>query len=464
MKFFKLIIQVIVVLSITSCSMVTRTTLERDKDVDETVGKVVSETIETPLSWAAEVSKKQGVYVPGGWLESFNDPMMLKLINEGRANNIDLQAASGNMEKAWLLARRSGAGLQPTADLLLDGVQSSEAPESNVILGVQVSWELDVWGRIRSGVHAAEAHAQAAEADYIFLQHSLSANIAKAYFKVIEAKLQADIEHKNLGIIEKTMSITQSKFDFGLSSAQDVAINRANMAFAKDRLVRVEGMKSDAIRGLEVLLGRYPDAELEIGSVLPDLPPSPPAGIPSEILERRPDIIAAERQVASAFDATDQAKAARLPRFALTGSASGFANSRPSLDPSNTAWQLAANFMAPLVDGGMRRIDVEIATVEQKQAILNYAQKTLTAFSEVENNLDLGRVLAARESALTEAYIQSKRAYQIADLRYKEGESDLMDTLQIQRQAIDAESDLLSVQRSQLEQRINLHLSLGGNW
>jgi len=322
-----------------------------------------------------------------------------------------------------------------------------------------------VWGRVRSGIYAAEARAQAAEADYIFAQHSLSANIAKSYLKVIEAKLQADITRKNLMILEKTMRITQVKYDNGMSSAQDVALNRANLASAQEQLVTIEGSQRDAIRALEVLLGHYPNAALEIPNVLPDLPSSPPAGIPSEILERRPDIVSAERQIASAFDATDQAKAARLPRFSLTSTVSGASSSLSDvINPANVAWQLGANLLAPLFDGGRRKIDVEIATVEQKQAILNYAQKALMAFSEVENNLDQGCVLADRETALLEVQTQSNKAYHIAEIRYNEGESDLLDTLQIQQQFFAAESNLLSIKRSQLEQRVNLYLSLGGSW
>jgi outer membrane protein TolC len=193
--------------------------------------------------------------------------------------------------------------------------------------------------------------------------------------------------------------------------------------------------------------------------------PSPPAGIPSEILERRPDIVSAERQIAAAFDATDQAQAARLPRFSLTSSVNGASNSLSDiLDPTNLVWQLGANLMAPLLDGGRRKIDVEIATIEQEQAIANYVQKALVAFSEVENNLDQGRILADRKTALSEVRSQSAKAYYIAELRYREGESDLLDTLQIQQQVISAESSLLSIKRSQLEQRINLYLSLGGSW
>ena len=464
MKFTTLGIFSIIVLLTTSCA-----TMSSKKDAEKAVEEAVEEAVavETPATWSIETVVNNDV--PTQWLESFNDPILLKLIEEGRANNSDLQVAAGNMDKAWLLAKQSGSALTPTVDLSLGGTRSGTgaggASIDDLNVGLQASWEVDVWGRARAGVRAAEAGAQTAQADYIFAQRSLSANIAKTYFKVIEANLQADISRRNLKILEKIMRIAKTKYDNGMSSAQDVALSRANLAEAQEQLISIEGSQRDAIRALEVLLGRYPNATSEIPNELPDLPPSPPAGMPSEILERRPDIVSAERQIATAFNATDQAKAAQLPRFALTSSFSGSSNSLSDiLDPVNTVWQLGANLMAPLIDGGKRKIDVEIATIEQEQAIANYIQKALTAFSEVENNLDQGRVWADRAAALSEARDQSAKAYYIAELRYKEGESDLLDTLQIQQQTISAESNLLSIKRSQLEQRINLYLSLGGSW
>ena len=459
MKLTTLIIFSVIALLATSCA-----TKSPEKRVDQAVEKAV----ETPATWAINTDE-ENKDVSAQWLESFNDPILLKLIEEGITNNSDLQVTAGNMDKAWLLAKQSGSALKPTADLSLSGTRSGRADggfsKSDVTVGIQVSWEVDVWGRLSAGVRAAEASAQAAQADYIFAQHSLGANIAKTYFKVIEAKLQADLARKNLEILKKTMRITQAKYDYGRASGQDIALNRANLAAAKEQLVTIEGSQRDAIRALEVLLGRYPNATTEIRNELADLPPAPPAGIPSEILERRPDIVSAERQIAAAFNATDQAKAARLPRFSLTSSISGASNSLSNiLNPTNLAWQLGANLMAPLLDGGRRKIDIEIVTIEQEQAIANYVQKALVAFSEVENNLDQGRILADRETALNEARNQSAKAYYIADLRYKEGESGLLDTLQIQQQVISAESNLLSIKRSQLEQRINLYLSLGGGW
>lgn len=446
-------------------------------DDTEQNSAINNQALNTPATWSTDVnSNAAGINISGAnisgprqWLESFNDPLLLKLVAEGKANNFELKAAAANMNKAWLLAEKSGAALKPTLDLSLGKTQlgnmSGGSSNSSVNVGLKASWEFDVWGRIQSGVDAAQASAEATQADHVFAEHSLSANIAKNYFKVIEAMLQADINQLNLNILEKNLRIAQAKYKNGSSSSQDIALNKANLATGKEQLIATNSSKRDAIRALEVLLGRYPNASLDIPAELPALPSSPPAGIPSSILERRPDLISAERQIASAFSHTKQAKAAQLPSFSLTSSINGSSNSLSDiLSPSNVAWQLAANLLAPIYDGGSRRIAVEIATIEQKQALDNYRQKALVAFSEVERNLDLGVTLAKREVALAEAYLQHNKAYRIAELRYKEGESELLDTLQIQQQTISAKSNLLSIKRSQLEQRINLYLALGGSW
>lgn len=454
----KLTILLIITLITTSCSISTSKI-----DTQKTIKKV----LKAPKSWNTKTIKDNNISTK--WIKSFNDPIMLKLIQKGKANNNDLKIAAANMNIAWLLAKQSGAALKPTVDLSLGTTQSgkinSSSSSSNNNIGLTVSWEADVWGRIQAGVDAATANAQAIQADYTFAKQSLSANIAKTYLKIIDAKLQAKLTRKNLEILKKTMRITQVKYDNGISSGEDIALNRANLASAKEQLIKIESSKRDALRALDLLLGHYPDAKLEIPNILPTLPPQPPADIPSQILERRPDIISAERKIASAFNATSEAKAARLPRFSLTSSINGASNSLSDiLNPANVAWQLGVNLLAPLYDAGKRKIDVEIANVKQKQAISSYVQVALIAFSDVEENLDHGGVLANRKTALSEVLKQSQKAYRIAEFRYKEGEIGLLDTLQIQQQAISAESNLISIKRLELEQRINLYLSLGGSW
>ena len=182
-------------------------------------------------------------------------------------------------------------------------------------------------------------------------------------------------------------------------------------------------------------------------------------------LERRPDLIAAERNVAAAFQLTAQARAARLPRLSLTGSFGGASDQLSSvLNPSNIVWQVASNILVPVFDGGRLEREVEIATLEQEQALNTYAQNALEAFSEVEQNLDQGQVLLRREEALTKARNEINTAYEIAELRYTEGEIELIDVLTIQQRQVRAESNLIAIQRVLLDQRINLYLALGGQW
>lgn len=429
--------------------------------------KDVINVINVPTAWSVETVST--LPNPADWLKNFGDEQLIALINEGKKNNIDLKIAAANMQKAWLLAKKSGVALQPNLDLSVNRGQTGSveggSSSSSINVGLQVGWELDVWGRIQSSIDAAQAQSETAQADYLFAEHSLSANIAKSYFKVIEAKQQAQLTQDNITILQKILRITDVKYKNGLLTGQDLALNKANLASASEQLVATEGAKRDAIRALELLLGRYPNASLDISDVLPELPAPLPAGLPSSILERRPDMIAAERQVAAAFFATKQAKTAQLPSFSLSGSLGGASDSLSNvLSPSNVAWQLGSNILAPLFDGGRRQIDLEIANVEQQQALDNYRKKALSAFAEVEQSLDNSLNLTKRFKALELAYQENEKALKISTIRYQEGESELINTLQIQQQTMSTKSSLITIKRNQLEQQINLYLALGGSW
>jgi NodT family efflux transporter outer membrane factor (OMF) lipoprotein len=408
--------------------------------------------------------------VQAGWIDSFNDPVLAALVIEAQANNRDLAAAAANVDRAWALARQAGAALAPDASIVAatdrsGGFDSSRPTTTSLSLGVQVSWEADVWGRLRSGQRGAVASAQAVEADLRSAQESLAAATAKAYFSTIEANIQAGIARETVGILEETLRIVNHKYKHGTVSAQDVSLARSDLASARERLTTVEGSYRDAVRALEAMLGRYPGAVLEVRETLPIVPPPPPVGLPSALLERRPDMVAAERRVAAAFNATNQARAARLPTIGLTGSVGGASNSLSDLlNPGNLAWTAGTNLLAPIFDGGRLREGVKIATAEQDQALAAYGQSAINAFSEVETNLDQGFVVQQRIVDLREAAMEAENAYRIARLRYDEGEDDLLTVLTIQQRGISAKSSLSSAERLLLEQRVNLNLALGGSW
>ena len=437
---------------------------EVERNVDQAAEQQVPDM---PQKWA--MAADSGT-VQTGWIESFNDPELTALVIEAQSNNRDLAAAAANVDRAQALARQAGAALLPDVGLTASGARTGTADSSgpttsNLSLGAQVSWEADVWGRVRSQQRGAVASAEAAEADLRSAQQSLAAATAKAYFSAIEANIQADIARQTVGILEENQRIVDVKYENGMASAQDVSLSRSDLASARERLTTVEGSFRDALRALEALLGRYPGAELEVRETLPSVPLPPPAGLPSELLERRPDLVAAERRVAAAFNATNQARAARLPTISLTGNVGGASNSLSDLlDPGNVAWTAGANLLAPLFDGGVRREAVEIATADQRAALAAYGQAAITAFGELETNLDQGVVIERRIVDLNEATAEAENAFRIARLRYEEGEEELLNVLTIQQRVIGAQSSLSTAQRLLLEQRVNLNLALGGSW
>jgi len=404
------------------------------------------------------------------WLDSFNDPILISLVEEALTNNRNLQAAAANVDRARALAVQAGAGLTPTLNLTAgadrSGIRAAASdPVENIRTAIQLNWELDLWGRVRAGSRAAVASLQAAEADFLYAQHSLAAATIKAYLIVIEANLQVGVTREILESLEETLRVVELRYDSGLASALDVSLTRSDLAAARERLATIEGSQREALRALEVLLGRYPSAELDVEDSLPNITPIPTVGVSSELLQRRPDLIAAERRVAAAFNALDQAEAARLPTINLTSSVGGSSNALSSLlNGNNVAWQAGTSLLTPLFDGGVTRAQIEIATAEQNQAVAAYAQAALDAFYEVETFLDQGVVLQRRVDELVEATLETDEAYRIADLRYREGETDILDVLTIQNRVINNRSNLVSVRRALLEQRVNLFLALGGSW
>lgn len=433
---------------------------------EQAAAAAAAEVPEPPDAWTGE---EEAGEVQVGWIDSFDDSTLGELVREAQEHNKNLQAAAANVERAQALARQAGAALKPSVGLSAGGTRSGVTGSSNqtdqLTLGVDISWEADLWGRVRAGRRGAVASAAAAAADFRFAQYSLAAGVARGYFLAIEAGQQVKVAQETVEALEETLRIVNLRFENGMVGQQEVSLTKSDLATARDRLVTVRGSQRDAQRALELLLGRYPAAELEVRESLPALPPSPSAGLPSEILERRPDLVAAERRVAAAFDVVDQARAARLPAVQLTGSLGGASSGLSSLlDPANLAWRAGASLLAPLFDGGARREQVEIATADQKQALALFGDAALKAFGEVEQSLDQGVVLSRRRGELEIAAQEAKEAYRIADLRYQEGESDLLDVLSVRQRVFAAGTNLVSVERQLLDQRVSLHLALGGSW
>lgn len=422
---------------------------------------------DVPTSWASVQETVGEVQI--GWIEQLGDLNLIKLVEEAQANNNDLKASAAGVERSLALAKQAGAALTPnlalSAGTQQSGGLSSSAGSANLNVGLQASWEPDLWGRIRSGEQAALASASAAQADYTFTQYSIAAGVAKAYFISIEAERQEELTEEIVKALTETTRIVKVQYDNGLASGQDLSLVRSDLSKAQEQKIAASAGKRDALRALEILLGRYPSAEVDLRNTLPTVPALAPAGLPSDLLERRPDIIAAERRIAAAIKNVDQAKAAKLPSLSLSGSLGNASTSLSDLlKPSNLVWQAASSLLVPLIGGKAGNAQVEVNTADQKAAVAAYAQAALTAFGEVETALDQGVVLRDRRNAIEESFTEIENALRIANLRYEEGETDLLDVLSIQQRKFGAQSSLISLQRNQLEQFINLNLALGGDW
>jgi NodT family efflux transporter outer membrane factor (OMF) lipoprotein len=451
---------IIIALNLAGCGTVALERTEQAKEVSR------ASLPELPLAYAMDQHDLADVSL--SWLEKIHDPVLTKLVIEAQKNNRDLQVLAASIESAKALSDQAASSLTPSLGAGITtgmGGAISDSAVSNINVGLQASWEPDLWGRIRSGKLASDENLAAVKADYTFAQYSLAANVARAYFLAIEANGLELIAQSTIDVLNETHRIVSVQVDNGIGDQGDLSLVKTDRANAQDRLVSSKAAQRSASRSLELLLGRYPSAELTVDSSLPIVPALPPAGLPSELLERRPDLVAAERRIAAAFNRIDAAKAAKLPSLSLSGSIGGASNALSNiLNPVNLVWQAASSLMAPLIDGGQLDAQVDLQTAEQQAAVENYAQAALIAFNDVETSLDESVILQQRKEALSVGLEESKRGLSIADLQYKEGEIGLLDVLLIQQRVFSAQRNYASINRAGLIQYIDLNLALGGDW
>jgi NodT family efflux transporter outer membrane factor (OMF) lipoprotein len=413
-------------------------------------------------SWSA-ASASPGA-VADRWLAGFNDAQLDALVAEALAYNPDLRIAAARVEQAAAYVRLSGATLYPQVNLIARG--SLGADSSGVQgIGVFINWELDLWGRIRAGQQATREQYASAELDAEYARQSIAALVAKGWFLATEARLQKGIAEDMVAAAERQLGLAQDRLRVGVGNEYDVTLARASLATYRDTVQSVDLAEQQALRALELLAGRYPAAAVKVPAQLAAMPGPVPVGMPSELLERRPDVVAAERRVAAAFFRVEEAKAAKLPRISLTAAVNSISSDVFVLkDRSNPAWSVGAGLVAPLFLGGQLQAQEDIRTAEQKQAIAEYGRIGANAFGEVENALSAEFNLDRREAILKQAVAENARAVELANIRYKVGSGDLRAVQQQLLALAAARTALLRVQSERRVQRVNLHLALGGSF
>ena len=332
-------------------------------------------------------------------------------------------------------------------------------------VGLFASWELDLWGRVRAEKAAAEGQYESALLDAEYARQSIAALVAKAWVLAIEARLaKARAEEMQAAAIQLA-ALARDRLRVGAGDDYEVALAQANVETLRDTTRSLALAYENALRALETLVGRYPAAAVAVAAELPRWPGDIPLGLPSELLERRPDLVAAERRVAAAFYRTEEAKAARLPKITLIASGTSLSSSLVVLkDHNNPTFSIGASILQPIFLGGYLQAQVDARTAEQRASVIDYGKVTARVFSEVEGALSAELAAGEREQILARSLRENARALELAGVRYRVGSGDLRGVQQQQLALYLAQVALLRVQSERLVQRVNLHLALGGSF
>jgi NodT family efflux transporter outer membrane factor (OMF) lipoprotein len=419
--------------------------------------------IALPTAWKAGGDAGN---IADNWLATFNDPQLDALVAEAIAHNPDLRVTAARVEQAAQYVEVAKAALLPAVNIFGSGGTKKGGEDALQILSLGVSWEIDLWGRWRYARNAAREDYASAQSDFEFAHQSLAAMTAKSWFTASETWMQLQIAEEMVKSAQQLLAFADQRQQVGVGNEQDIALARANLGNLQDSVKQIRFAHEQTLRALELLIGRYPAAELEARHDLDRLPGPVPSGMPLEMLERRPDLIAAERRVAAAFNRVGEAKAARLPRLFLNANLRALDSAILSFAPDyeNPTSGFGAKLLAPVYQGGALQAQVEIRTLEQKQAVADYARLALRAIGDVENALAAGKTLDERERLLQATVADNQRALELTQTSYRVGKSDLRAAEQQHLSVYAARLALLRVQSEQLAQRVNLHLALGGSF
>ena len=420
---------------------------------------------DVPTAWKAAGGAPGAV--ADNWLAEFADLQLDALVREALAYNTDLQIAAARVEQAAAYAKASGAAIYPAVNLLGHGsIGKSGGDGSGVnLIGLFANWELDIWGRARAERAAGSSQFEATTLDAAYARQSIAALVAKSWFLAIEARLQRAIADDIVRSSDQFVGLANDRLQVGIGDQYDVSLAQANLETARDAARQLAFAQDQALRALESLVGRYPAAALEVAVALPRMPAPVPLGLPSELLERRPDVIAAERRVDAAFYSVSEAKASRLPKLALTANILAMSTDVFVLqNHANPLAGIGANLVLPLFAGYALEAKVEARTAEQHLAVAEYGRVGSKAFGEVESALSAGFAADEREAILARSVDSNARTLELAQIRYRVGSGDLRAVLQQNVSLYGSRTSLLHVQTDRRVQRVNLYLALGGSF
>ncbi|UCE63917.1 MAG: efflux transporter outer membrane subunit [Nitrospirota bacterium] len=412
------------------------------------------------------------------WWELFRDEQLQNLIEAALDENKDLRLAAARVDeaRAQLGVSRSALGPQVggtasarqerISGVQFPGAEGSDLEVTAYTTNIDVSYEVDVWGRLRRGTEAAQAELLATEEARRAVVMGLVSKVAQAYFELRALDLELEIAKRTLQSREESFKLVSLRHEAGIASDLDLRRAEGEMsttAAVIPNLERQIGLKENALR---ILLGRNPGS-IKRGNSLSDqtFPMDVPDGLPSDLLEQRPDIRQAEQALVAANANIGVAKAAYFPRIILTGSRGQQSSDLNNLFVGpNRTWGFGPAVSVPIFDAGKRRSNLEATEARQQQALIQYEQAIQQAFREVDDAL-IGQTKTKEIRIHQENRITAtKESLRLAQLRYDKGFSEYLDVLDAQRQLFRAEIELVTTQQDQLVALVQLYKALGGGW
>jgi len=409
------------------------------------------------------------------WWTLYQDPILTDLINKALQNNTDIKLAAARIEEADAVAREVGAALYPRVDLDAGASRSrvselganpvSRNPRSNYKAQLGTSFEIDFWGKLSRAKESARAQALSTRYGKDTVALSLSSLVASNYLALRSLDSQIAIAQANLKSREDSLALTKRRLDGGVSSALDVHQAEVASSNLSAQLAELNRQRAISLHQLAVLTGVL-DLNLASADInaLP-IPPTPPAGLPSSLLEARPDVRQAEELMVAANANIAVAKAALYPTISLTASLGGESLALGDvLKSAARIWTGGLSLNLPIFDSGRLNSKVDQASAKQKQALASYEAALQSAFREVNDALVNVRQNTERETALSSSEASAKKALQISENRYQSGYSAYLDVLDAQRVYNDAALASVQSRQARLIATVELFKALGGGW
>lgn len=405
------------------------------------------------------------------WWDMFNDPVLDTLIKVALNNNKDVLVAAARIEAARATVGYDRADQFPTINVAAGAGRGNfsgtklNSPVNNFYAYPELVWELDFWGKYRSATDAARAQLVGSQYGLRTIQMSLISAVTSTYFQLLDYKSKLEISYSTLESRAQGLKILEERFAHGIVAEIDVNQSQIQWALAAAAVPAYQRSIATTQSSLNILLGQMP-AEIKTGIDLLNqpLPPDIPTGLPSQLLERRPDILEAEQNCIAANEQIGVAIAMRLPSISLTGLLGVASNDLSTLTSGGLAWSASAGLLGPVFQFGKNKRRVEIAQYQAQEAALNYESTVLYAFKDVEDALISIETLKAELDVLNIRYDAAINAEKLSWQRYDKGVTSYLEVIDSQTQSFQAQLDYSTTRQELLSSYIQLYKALGGGW